>query len=88
LHRYDTKSFDPLARRIFERQLAAHKPAADAARRHELLWHGPLASVRLIAAGALGRLHEAALTAQGLDVTAVDGEQASRLGLGTARIGI
>ena len=52
---------------------------ADAQRRH-----GSLRSVRLIAAGALGRLYEAALAAQGLDVTAVDAEQASRLGLAKA----
>lgn len=43
--------------------------------------HGSLRSVRLIAAGALGRLYESALGAQGLDVTTVDAEQASRLGL-------
>jgi 2-dehydro-3-deoxygalactonokinase len=49
---------------------------ADAAHRH-----GALRSVRLIAAGALGRLYAAALTAQGLDVTTVDAEQASRRGL-------
>jgi 2-dehydro-3-deoxygalactonokinase len=49
---------------------------ADAQRRH-----GPLRSVRLIAAGALGRLYEAALRSQGIDVTTVDAEQASRLGL-------
>jgi len=48
--------------------------------------HGPLRSVRLIAAGSLGRLYEAALTAQGLDVTAVDAEQASRLGLAKAAL--
>jgi 2-dehydro-3-deoxygalactonokinase len=47
---------------------------------------GPLRSVRLIAAGSLGRLYEAALTAQGLDVTAVDAEQASRLGLAKAAL--
>lgn len=46
--------------------------------------HGPLRSVRLIAAGSLGRLYEAALTEQSLDVTAVDAEQASRLGLAKA----
>lgn len=43
--------------------------------------HGPLQSVRLIAAGALGQLYEAALTTRGLDVTTVNAEQASRLGL-------
>jgi 2-dehydro-3-deoxygalactonokinase len=46
--------------------------------------HGPFRSVRLIGAGALGRLYEAALTGQGLDVTTVDAEQASRLGLAKA----
>ncbi|MGE0580146.1 2-dehydro-3-deoxygalactonokinase [Reyranella sp.] len=56
---------------------------ADAGRRH-----GPMQSLRLIAAGALGRLYEAALTAQGLDVTTVDAEQASRLGLGKAAVRI
>jgi 2-dehydro-3-deoxygalactonokinase len=56
---------------------------ADAARRH-----GSLRSVRLIAAGSLGRLYEAALTGQGVDVTAVDAEQAARLGLGKAAINI
>ncbi len=48
--------------------------------------HGPLRSVRLIGAGALGRLYEAALSGQGLDVTAVDAERASRLGLAKAAI--
>ena len=61
---------------------------ADAARRHGLLGSGPLRSVRLIAAGALGRLYEAALVAHGLDVTAVDAEQASRLGLAKAAIAL
>ena len=56
---------------------------ADAARQH-----GSLRSVRLIGAGALGRLYEAALTAQGLDVTPVDAEQASRLGLAKAALRI
>ena len=46
--------------------------------------HGSLRSVRLIAAGALGRLYQAALSAQGFDVTTVDAEQASRLGLAKA----
>jgi 2-dehydro-3-deoxygalactonokinase len=46
--------------------------------------HGSRQSVRLIAAGALGQLYEAALGAQGLDVTTVDAEQASRLGLAKA----
>jgi 2-dehydro-3-deoxygalactonokinase len=49
---------------------------ADAACRH-----GAPRSVRLIGAGALGRLYEAALTAQGVEVTSVDAEQASRRGL-------
>jgi 2-dehydro-3-deoxygalactonokinase len=52
---------------------------ADARRRH-----GSLRSVRLIGTGALGRLYEAALSAQGVTVTAVDAEQASRLGLAKA----
>jgi 2-dehydro-3-deoxygalactonokinase len=50
--------------------------------------HGPFREVRLIAAGALGRLYQAALTAQGLDVTTVDAEQASRRGLGKAALRI
>ena len=50
--------------------------------------HGPLRSVRLIGAGALGRLYEAALAGQGLDVTTVDAEQASRLGLAKAALAI
>jgi 2-dehydro-3-deoxygalactonokinase len=50
--------------------------------------HGPLRSVRLIGAGSLGRLYEAALTGQGLDVTAVDAEQASRLGLAKAALAL
>jgi 2-dehydro-3-deoxygalactonokinase len=49
---------------------------ADAVRRF-----GPIRSVRLIAAGSLGQLYGAALAGQGLDVTTVDAEQASRLGL-------
>jgi 2-dehydro-3-deoxygalactonokinase len=57
---------------------------ADALHRHALLGSGPLRSVRLIGAGALGRLYEAALSAQGLDVTTVDAEQASRRGLAKA----
>jgi 2-dehydro-3-deoxygalactonokinase len=61
---------------------------ADAARRHGLLGSGPLRSVRLIGAGALGRLYEAALAGQGLDVTTVDAEQASRLGLAKAAIAL
>jgi len=56
---------------------------ADAARRY-----GSPRSVRLIAAGALGRLYETALSAQGLEVTTVDAEQASRLGLAKAATAI
>ena len=56
---------------------------ADAQRRH-----GHPRSVRLIAAGALGKLYAAALAGQGLDVTMVDAEQASRLGLAKAAIRI
>jgi 2-dehydro-3-deoxygalactonokinase len=52
---------------------------ADAARRH-----GASRSVRLIGTGALGRLYEAALMTQGVEVTSVDAEQASRLGLAKA----
>jgi len=50
--------------------------------------HGPLQSVRLVAAGALRRLYATALTAQGLDVTTVDAEQASQLGLCKAAVRI
>jgi 2-dehydro-3-deoxygalactonokinase len=50
--------------------------------------HGPGQSVRLIAAGPLGQLYEAALDAQGLDVTTVDAEQASRRGLTKAALAI
>jgi 2-dehydro-3-deoxygalactonokinase len=46
--------------------------------------HGPLRSLRLIGTGALGRLYAVALAAQGVAVTEVDAEQASRLGLGKA----
>jgi 2-dehydro-3-deoxygalactonokinase len=56
---------------------------ADALRRY-----GPLQALRLIGAGSLGRLYEAALTEQGLDVTVVDAEQASRLGLAKAALNI
>ena len=56
---------------------------ADAAQRY-----GPLRSLRLIAAGALGRLYEAALTGQAVEVTTVDAEQAARLGLSKAAIDI
>jgi 2-dehydro-3-deoxygalactonokinase len=54
---------------------------ADAAHRY-----GPLRSVRLIAAGALGGLYESALTAQGLEVTRIDAEQASQHGLAKAAL--
>jgi len=50
--------------------------------------HGRARSLRLIGAGGLGRLYQAALTAQGFDVTAVDAEEASRRGLGKAAINI
>jgi 2-dehydro-3-deoxygalactonokinase len=50
--------------------------------------HGGPRTLRLIGAGHLGRLYEAALTAQGFDVTTVDAEAASRLGLGKAAINI
>lgn len=56
---------------------------ADAVRRH-----GPSRSLRLIGAGSLGRLYEAALTARGFAVTSVDAERASRLGLGKAAINL
>ena len=49
---------------------------------------GPIQSVRLIGAGTLGRLYAAALLERGIDVTIVDAEQASRLGLGKAAINI
>ena len=45
-------------------------------------------SLRLIGTGQLGRLYEAALKAQGFDVTVVDAEQASRLGLAKAAINL
>ena len=44
--------------------------------------------MRLIGAGALGRLYEAALAGQDLEVTTVDAEQASRLGLAKAALAI
>ncbi len=50
--------------------------------------HGSPRSVRLIGAGALGRLYGMALSAQGLDVTTVDAEQASRRGLTRAAVRI
>jgi pyrroloquinoline quinone (PQQ) biosynthesis protein C len=61
---------------------------ADALHRHGLIGSGPLRSVRLIGAGALGQLYKAALSAQGLDVTTVDAEQASRLGLAKAALAL
>jgi 2-dehydro-3-deoxygalactonokinase len=45
-------------------------------------------ALRLIGAGQLGRLYEAALKAQGFDVTVVDAEEASRLGLAKAAVNI
>lgn len=45
-------------------------------------------ALRLIGAGQLGRLYEAALRAQGFDVTLVDAEAASRRGLAKAAINI
>ena len=56
---------------------------ADAVRRHT----APR-SVRLIAAGALGKLYAAALGARDIDVTVVDAEQASRRGLAKAAVKI
>jgi len=56
---------------------------ADAIRRY-----GPVQSVRLIGAGSLGKLYAAALTEHGLDVSIVDAEQASRLGLAKAALDI
>jgi 2-dehydro-3-deoxygalactonokinase len=50
--------------------------------------YGALRSVRLIAAGALAKLYEAALGAQDIDVTAVDAEQAARRGLAKAALKI
>lgn len=49
---------------------------------------GPLRSVRLIGTGGLGRLYESALLAQGLEVTMIDAEQASRRGLAKAACAI
>jgi 2-dehydro-3-deoxygalactonokinase len=45
-------------------------------------------ALRLIGAGQLGRLYEAALKAQGFDVTVIDAEEASRLGLAKAAVSI
>ena len=50
--------------------------------------HGHPPSVRLIAAGPLGRLYTAALAAQGIDVTMIDAEQASRRGLTKAALAL
>lgn len=50
--------------------------------------HGSPQSLRLIGAGSLGRLYQAALRAHGVDVTAIDAEEASRRGLGKAAIHI
>ena len=47
----------------------------------------PAQALRLLGAG-LGRLYEAALKVQGFDVTVVDAEEASRLGLAKAAINI
>jgi len=49
---------------------------------------GPPQSLRLLSAGRLGQLYQAALAASGFDVTAVDADAASRLGLGKAAINI
>jgi 2-dehydro-3-deoxygalactonokinase len=49
---------------------------------------GPIGPVRLIGAGSLGRLYEAALLERGCDVTVVDAEQASQRGLAKAAIDI
>jgi 2-dehydro-3-deoxygalactonokinase len=56
---------------------------ADAARQY-----GSRQSVRLIATGTLGRLYEAALNGQGVNVTAIDAEKASQLGLSKAALAI
>jgi 2-dehydro-3-deoxygalactonokinase len=50
--------------------------------------YGPPKSLRLLRAGRLGQLYEAALRERGFDVDAVDADQASRLGLGKAAINI
>src|SRR5260370_19598547 len=50
--------------------------------------YGPRRSLRLIGAGSLGRLYEAALSERGFDVIAVDADEASRLGLRNAAIHI
>jgi 2-dehydro-3-deoxygalactonokinase len=50
--------------------------------------HGPPQSLRLLRAGRLGQLYETALSECGFAVTAVDADEASRLGLGKAAINI
>jgi 2-dehydro-3-deoxygalactonokinase len=50
--------------------------------------YGPPQSLRLLRAGRLGQLYETALSECGFDVTAVDADEASRLGLGKAAINI
>jgi len=50
--------------------------------------HGPPRSLRLIGAGSLGLLYQAALSERGFDVIAVDADQASRAGLSKAAINI
>jgi len=50
--------------------------------------HGRPPAVRLIAAGPLGRLYEAALAAQGVDVAVIDADQASRRGLVKAALAL
>lgn len=49
---------------------------------------GPPQSLRLIGTGGLGRLYEAALGAHGFDVTPLDADEASRLGLRKAATNI
>jgi 2-dehydro-3-deoxygalactonokinase len=50
--------------------------------------YGPPRSLRLLRAGRLGQLYETALSESGFDVTAVDADEASRLGLSKAAINI
>ena len=49
---------------------------------------GPPQSLRLLGAGGLGRLYEAVLSAHGFDVTTLDADEASRLGLRKAATNI
>jgi 2-dehydro-3-deoxygalactonokinase len=56
---------------------------ADAVQRY-----GSQQALRLIGAGSLGRLYEAALAESGLEVSIIDAEQASRRGLSKAAIQI